>query len=92
VAGAPSGTKSLALTLFDPDAPTGHGFSHWVVFDIPATVSRLAAGAGYKSPVVKGAVSGRNDLGTDNYAGPCRPPGTGKHLRSAPSTSPASPG
>jgi Raf kinase inhibitor-like YbhB/YbcL family protein len=71
---APAGTKSFALLVHDPDAPTGSGWWHWVVYDIPASASSLPAGAGdaKKSLLPAGAQQGRTDFGT---AGPCPPPG-----------------
>jgi Raf kinase inhibitor-like YbhB/YbcL family protein len=79
--GAPAGTKSFALTCYDPDAPTGSGFWHWVVFNIPPTVTRLPRGAGDpKSPAApKGAVQSRTDYGAMGYGGPCPPPGDKPH-------------
>jgi hypothetical protein len=79
--GAPPETKSFALTCYDPDAPTGSGFWHWVVFNIPANVTRLPRGAGDpKSPAApKGAVQSRTDYGTFGYGGPCPPKGHGPH-------------
>jgi Raf kinase inhibitor-like YbhB/YbcL family protein len=79
--GAPAGTKSFAVTLFDPDAPTGHGFWHWVMFDIPPDVHRVADGAGdpHAAAAVRGAVFGRTDFGTSAYGGPCPPPGNKPH-------------
>ena len=79
--GAPEGAKSFALTLYDPDAPTGSGFWHWVMFNIPADVTSLAKGAGdpksHKAP--KGAVQSRNDFGMTGYGGPCPPKGHKPH-------------
>jgi hypothetical protein len=74
--GAPAGTKSFALSIYDTDAPGGHGFWHWLMFDIPATTAHLAEGAGNPGTpaAVAGAVMGRNDFGTSSYGGPC-PPG-----------------
>lgn len=75
--GAPLGTKSYAVTLFDPDAPTGSGWWHWQVIDIPADAKGLPA----TSPGVKpalwpaGAREMRNDFGAAAYGGPCPPPG-----------------
>ena len=73
----PAGTKSFALLMHDPDAPTGSGWWHWVVYNIPASVSSLAAGAGdpQKNLLPAGALQGRTDFGTPGYGGPCPPPG-----------------
>ena len=75
--GAPSGTKSFALTAYDPDAPTGSGWWHWVVYNIPASTTSLPSGAGdAKAPKLpEGAVQGNTDFGTPGYGGPCPPPG-----------------
>lgn len=71
----PAGTRSFAITMLDPDAP-GHGWWHWAVAGIPATVASLPADAsasGYLRRV--GAAEARNDFGIDGYGGPCPPPG-----------------
>ncbi len=79
--GHPSGTRSFAVTCFDPDAPTGSGFWHWVLFDIPATVTELATGAasGDCAGLPEGAIHARNDTGNTCYTGPFPPPGHGPH-------------
>jgi len=73
----PAGTRSFALLVHDPDAPTGSGWWHWVVYNIPATTTSLPAGAGdpKKSLMPAGAIQGRTDFGTAGYGGPCPPPG-----------------
>lgn len=74
--GAPKGTKTFAITMYDPDAPTGSGWWHWVVFNIPANVHKLAAGAGSKGGVMPtGSVQSKTDFGSPGYGGPCPPPG-----------------
>jgi len=78
--GAPQATKSFALTMYDPDAPTGSGWWHWVVYNIPASVSDLAQGAGNPGGTLPaGAVQGRTDFGTTGYGGPCPPAGSKPH-------------
>jgi len=79
--GAPPGTQSFALMEHDPDAPTGSGWWHWVVYNIPADTHALPAGAGdpHKHLMPAGAVQGRTDFGTSGYGGPCPPPGTPHH-------------
>jgi Raf kinase inhibitor-like YbhB/YbcL family protein len=78
--GAPAATQSFAVTVYDPDAPTGSGWWHWVVYNIPSTVTELAAGAGGTGgKLPAGAVQGRTDFGTALYGGPCPPPGDRPH-------------
>ena len=79
--GAPAGTKSFAVTLYDPDAPTGSGWWHWTVFNIPPSVHSLAAGAGDagSTSLPAGAGEGRTDFGFSHYGGPCPPVGEPPH-------------
>lgn len=79
--GAPANTKSYAVTVYDPDAPTGSGWWHWVVYNIPASVTKLAAGAGDPSKhlLPAGAVQGNNDASAPGYMGPCPPVGDKPH-------------
>ena len=84
--GVPAGTRSLALMVHDDDAPTGSGFWHWTVYDIPASASGLARGAGKAGALPPGARAGVNDFqhtganGADGaYGGPCPPAGEAAH-------------
>jgi Raf kinase inhibitor-like YbhB/YbcL family protein len=79
--GAPAGTQSFALLMHDPDAPTGSGWWHWIVYNIPANTTSLPAGAGdpHKQLMPAGAVQARNDYGAPGYGGPCPPPGKPHH-------------
>jgi len=79
--GAPKGTKSFALSVYDPDAPTGSGFWHWVMFDIPAATTSLPKNAGDPkgSLAPEGVIQGKNDAGVQGYFGPCPPKGDKPH-------------
>src|SRR4030095_10764647 len=78
---APAGTKSFAITIYDKDAPTGSGWWHWVVFDIPATSTELKRGAGdvSKKLLPDGAIQSITDFGNAGYGGPCPPQGDRPH-------------
>lgn len=75
--GAPAETKSFAVTVYDPDAPTGSGWWHWVVYNIPSTAVALPVGAGSTGSrgLPAGATQGNTDFGQPGYGGAC--PSTG---------------
>ena len=77
----PAGTKSLALTVYDPDAPTGSGWWHWVIFNMDPKTTSLPANAGDVSAKLApaGSVQSRTDFGRTGYGGPCPPAGDKPH-------------
>lgn len=78
--GAPTGTRSYALTCFDPDAPTPAGFWHWVLIDLDPALTGLPQGAGTSDLMLDGAAMHlRNDAGTHAWYGPQPPAGDGPH-------------
>ena len=78
---APIETKSFAVTMYDEDAPTGSGWWHWIIFDIPVNVSQLVSNAGNlalkKAP--EKSIQSKTDYGISGYGGPCPPEGHGFH-------------
>lgn len=78
---APKDTKSFAVTVYDPDAPTGSGWWHWVIFNIPPSVTKLPANAGKPgaglAPIE--SIQSMTDFGTTGYGGPCPPQGDKPH-------------
>ncbi len=76
--GYPAGTRSFAVTMYDPDAPTASGFWHWAVFNIPASVTSLVAGAGNNS-MPSAAITLKNDGGFAGFMGAAPPEGHKQH-------------
>ena len=78
---APKETKSFALTVYDPDAPTGSGWWHWLVINIPADARELVPGAGDPSSgkAPAGSLQTRTDFGMPGWGGPCPPVGDKPH-------------
>jgi hypothetical protein len=78
---APKETKSFAVTVYDPDAPTGSGWWHWVIFNVPPSVTSLPAGAGNPNSggAPRGSIQSITDFGQPGYGGPCPPSGDKPH-------------
>ncbi|WP_104053526.1 MULTISPECIES: YbhB/YbcL family Raf kinase inhibitor-like protein [unclassified Arthrobacter] len=77
--GAPEGTKSFAVTMYDPDAPTASGFWHWAAFNIPVSTTSLPGDAANTDNMPQGTVQLRNDAGFAGFVGAAPPPGHGPH-------------
>jgi Raf kinase inhibitor-like YbhB/YbcL family protein len=77
---APKETKSFVLTLQDPDVPGENGFTHWLLYDIPPSVSRIREDLPKQAPVADSGLQGRNDSGTLGYVGPCPPSGRHRYF------------
>ena len=75
--GAPKETRFFVLILHDPDAPRRNGFTHWLLYDIPAAIDRVRENVPRHEQLADAALQGRNDSGEIGYTGPCPP--TGRH-------------
>lgn len=75
----PAGTKSLAISCFDPDAPTGSGYWHWAAYGLPADLTSLPSGDGTAATLPKGAVVLPNEARLERFVGAAPPAGTGVH-------------
>ena len=77
----PEGTKSFALTVYDPDAPTGSGWWHWVIFDIPANIHSLKRNAGNVKALIapKDSIQSTTSFGQSGFGGACPPQGDSPH-------------
>ena len=76
---APTGTRAFALIVHDPDAPRAGGFTHWVVYNLPATVHQLTQAYYSKVKAAPLGRQGQNDFGKLSYGGPCPPSGTHRY-------------
>jgi len=78
--GAPAETRSFALIMHDPDAPRAGGFTHWIVYNIPASVAALSSNLPQEEQIADLCLQGKNDAGKIGYIGPCPPSGTHRYL------------
>ena len=78
--GAPAETRSLALIVHDPDAPRTNGFTHWMVYNIPAGTTEIPENIAEGSRVSGIGMQGKNDAGNIGYMGPCPPSGTHRYF------------
>jgi Raf kinase inhibitor-like YbhB/YbcL family protein len=76
---APAGTKSFAITMYDPDAPTGSGWWHWLAYNIPPHVTAFTEGVSGNKAALKKIVEHRNDYGSIGFGGACPPEGDAPH-------------
>ena len=77
--GAPADTKSFVLIMHDPDAPMPNGFTHWLVYNIPANIDRLPENVPNQDQLPGGGIQGKNGSGKYGYTGPCPPSGTHRY-------------
>ena len=77
---APKGTKSFAITVYDPDAPTGSGWWHWLLVNIPSKTTAIATDSSAKKTLPKGSVETLSDYGSSSFGGACPPKGDKAHM------------